>query len=187
MNFNKLILLVLFTTGLALNPQAQTPELPDSTFRHHRFLGGMVTPLTTLNRLTFGFEFGYSVTRRFQLMAGPKFFVTDYEPFPSLDNPLGSLYGAYLGGRIWWHGIPNRGWSYFTSTELHWRTINFNGSFLPSNRNYLSPELGHGFGRFSESGFYFLFNFNFAADIPINTPAGGDVYGSLRLSAGIRL
>ena len=187
MNFNKLLLVLAI--GFAHSGKTQTPELPDSTFRHHRFLAGGVTPLTTLNRLSFSFEFGYSLSRRFQLMAGPKFYVMDYPEYSSVSNPLGSFYGAFLGGRMWWHGIPNRGWSYFSSTELHYRNPYHDGggTFRPTNRHYLSPELGHGFGRFSENGFYFLFNFNFAFDIRIRTNVGGDVYSSLRLSAGIRL
>lgn len=188
MNFKWLIVLLLIAGCIQANAQQPPADLATSVFRPHRFIGLGITPVSTTGIQTYSLEFGYTLTRKIQVFAGPKFFITEFDQYPLADNPFGSFFGGFTGVRAWWRGIPQKGWAYFSSVELHYSVQKIrNSSFNPSfERKILSPELGNGFGRFSPGGFFCQFHFNWGFQRAITGGIGGDVYGSLRLATGYR-
>lgn len=190
MNFRNLIVIFfLLAASSALKAQKNAIDPAPEVVPHHLFVGTGYTPISTTSIQTFSFELGYSLTRKLQVMAGPSFFMTNYERYSSYSNLFCSLYGGFAGARLWWRGIPPKGWAYFSTTELHLAMpSNGGGGFRPaSTHHFLNPEIGNGFGRFSPGGFYFLFNFNFGFEIPVKTNVGGEVYTKLKLAAGFRI
>ena len=185
MNFRIWTILLLLPFGSTLKAQQ---SMTDPVFRHDRFFAIGTTPLSTAEINTVSLEWGYALSNKVQFMAAPQMFIANYERFSSVSNRFGSFYGGFAGIRYFFRGIPRHGWSYFNSGELHFNMQSFNSLvFLPTDRFILSPALGTGFGRFSENGFYFLFNFKFGTEFFIRSQASGEVFSSLRLSAGIRL
>lgn len=188
MNFRNFLTVVLLLCFVQVEAQDSSRVKDLSFFRHYRFAGLGYTPLSTLETQTFSLELGYSLSRKVQLMAGPKFFVVDYQPFSSTTNETGSFYGGFGGIRFWWRGLPKKGWAYFSTGELHYSLVSFgnSGFFRPFVRKILSPEIGNGFGRFSERGFFLLFNFNMGFGNLLPSQVSPDPHCSLRIVSGLR-
>jgi len=188
MNFKGLFSLLSLLLISQVYGQAPANISSDSVFQPKRLVAIGCTPITTTNIPSIFLEVGYTLSPKVQVFGGPKFYVTNYGPYVNSTNPFGSFYGGYGGFRGWWKGMPKFGWTYFSSLELHLFIQKIPGStfFRPRERRLLGPEIGNGFGRFSQNGFFFLFNFNFGAEIKLTGQASGDVYGAMRLAAGFR-
>ena len=188
MNFKLWITLFWVVAGTSLSAQQESNRITSPESRHQRFVGVRTTPISTTDILTVSVELGYSLGKRFQIMAGPLFFGANYERGSSAFNRPNVLHGGFVGTRIWWRGLPDTGWAYFGSGEVQLTRLNLDVLIGPplTERYILRPEIGNGFGHFSQNGLYFIFQANFGTGIPIRTNIGGEVTGNLRLSAGLR-
>jgi|GEM_PF-3140806 len=156
------------------------------------------TPFTEETSPSLSVELGYSVSPKTQVFVGPKYYVPDYDFERRTSNtPTGQVFGASIGARRWWKGVPQTGWAYFTSLEAQTSVTQlfyyFGTPIDPNDPIHLKKtfdlhglEIGNGLGRFSDSGFFFLFHVNVGAHLELRQPYGGGVYAALRLATGIR-